>query len=224
MDNAKISFSKNERSALIKKLLAWFNSNKRDFSWRRFRLTPFQHLVAELMLQKTGAAQVEILFPDFIQRHPDAKSIVKLDEEKLAKELEPLGLFNRRARDLKKSAKIIMDKGGVIPKTKKELKELPGVGEYIANALLCFAFDMATPIIDANVGRIIKRVFSFPVKSAPSRDKKLEEFMEQLIPEKNLKEFNYALLDFAALVCLPRTPKCDACPITELCDFFKRLS
>jgi len=174
------------------------------------------------MLQKTGANQVEKVFPEFIKAHPDTKSIVQLKEEELARELKPLGLFNRRARDLKKAAKMILENDNMVPKTKQELKELPGVGEYIANALLCFAFDQPTPIVDSNVGRIIKRFFSFPVKSAPSRDKKLLEYMEELMPRVHFKEFNYALLDFAALRCLPRAPRCDDCPINDHCDYFAK--
>lgn len=205
-------------------LLKWFDSNKREFSWRRLELTPFQQLVAELMLQKTGASQVENIFPTFLKRYPDAKSVSKMKEGSLAKILMPLGLFNRRARDLKKTAEIIVENNNKLPKTKKDLMELPGVGDYIANAILCFSFDQPVPIIDANVGRIIKRVFSFPVKSAPSRDKKLAEMMNDVMPKTEFKQFNYAMLDHAALICLPRKPKCMECPLKSICDYHENLN
>ena len=205
----------------VKLILDWFKNNKREFSWRTLKLTPFQVLVAELMLQKTNASQVENLFPRFIEIYPNPESIVNLKEDDLANLLQPLGLFNRRARDLKKTARIILDLGNNIPSAKKDLLDLPGVGDYIANAILCFAFNKKIPIIDANVGRVMKRVFSFPVKSAPSRDKKLAERMENLIPDRYFKEFNYAILDMAALICVPRKPRCEECLLTAICDYYR---
>ncbi|MHA1192298.1 MAG: hypothetical protein ACTSP9_08385 [Promethearchaeota archaeon] len=215
MDSKDVTF--------VKLILDWFKNNKREFSWRTLKLTPFQVLVAELMLQKTNASQVENLFPRFIKIYPNPESIVNLKEDDLAKLLQPLGLFNRRARDLKKTAEIILELGNVIPSEKKDLMSLPGVGDYIANAVLCFAFSKKMPIIDANVGRVMKRIYSFPVKSAPSRDKKLAERMEELIPDRYFKKFNYAILDMAALICIPRKPKCEECPLTAICDYYVNL-
>lgn len=207
----------------VKLILDWFKSNKREFSWRTLELSPFQVLIAELMLQKTNASQVENIFPRFIETYPNPESIANVSEDNLASLLQPLGLFNRRARDLKKTSKIILNLKNVVPSEKKDLLNLPGVGDYIANAVLCFAFNKKMPIIDANVGRIMKRIFSFPVKSAPSRDKKLAEKMEDLIPDRHFKEFNYAILDLAALICLPRKPRCEECPLTVICDYFMKL-
>jgi len=200
-------------------LLDWFKSNKRDFHWRTQKLTPFQVLIAELMLQKTNATQVEKIFPNFIKKYPTAKNILELSEEDLENEFQPLGLFKRRARDLKKTAQIILENDSKIPTTKKSLKKLPGIGDYIANAIICFAFNQSAPIVDANVGRVIKRVYSFPVKAAPSRDKKLLEKMRELLPKDNFKEFNYAILDLAALICLPKNPRCEICPLKKTCNF-----
>ncbi|TFG20960.1 MAG: hypothetical protein EU533_05760 [Promethearchaeota archaeon] len=205
----------------VRVLLKWYDTNKRVFPWRDEKLTPFQVLVAELMLQKTNATQVEKLFSNFIENYPDPLSVRKLKESYLSELLKPLGLYNRRARDLKKLADIVIDDNNTIPNNKKALLELPGVGEYIANAVICFAFDQKVPIIDANIGRIMKRVYSFPVKSAPSRDKELTKRMDEILPEKKFKEFNYAMLDFAALICSPRNPKCIQCPINELCDNYQ---
>jgi len=207
----------------VKLILDWFKSNKREFSWRTLELSPFQVLIAELMLQKTNASQVENIFPRFIETYPNPESIANVSEYDLATLLQPLGLFNRRARDLKKTSIIILNLKNVVPSEKKDLLNLPGVGDYIANAVLCFAFNKKMPIIDANVGRIMKRIFSFPVKSAPSRDKKLGEKMEDLIPDRYFKEFNYAILDLAALICLPRKPRCEECPLTVICDYFMKL-
>lgn len=211
---------KSRSEAFNQYLIKWFESNKRDFSWRQPELTPFQLLIAEIMLQKTGANQVENLFPDFIKNFPDANSILSIKDEKLEEILHPLGLFKRRTRDIKKTAQLIVENKNKVPATRKELMKLPGVGEYIANAVLCFAFNKPVPIVDANIGRVMKRFFSFPVKSAPSRDKHLFEKMKEILPTKEARNFNLALLDFAALVCLPRTPRCKDCPMSQSCDFF----
>ena len=211
----------NKDKIFVKELLKWYKTNKREFPWRNENLTPFQILLAELMLQKTNATQVEKIFPDFIEKYPKPLSVNELEESFLSDLLKPLGLYNRRARDLKKLSEMIISDNNIVPKNKKQLLELPGVGDYIANALLCFAFNKKVPIIDSNVGRVMKRVFSFPVKSAPSRDKKLTARMEEIIPEKSFKSFNYAILDFAALTCLPRNPRCAECPLHEFCDYYQ---
>ena len=203
----------------VELLLVWFNKNKREFSWRDPNLTPFQILIAEFMLQKTGANQVEKLYPEFIKSYPNPEAISNLSNEKLEELLHPLGLYQRRARDIKKTTIAILENDGELPKTKKELMALPGIGEYMASAILCFAFQIPVPIIDANVGRVMRRLYSFPVKSAPSRDKNLLEKMTLIIPKSNFREFNLAILDFAALVCLPRSPSCQECPLLIICDY-----
>jgi len=171
------------------------------------------------MLQKTGVNQLEKLYPDFIKKYPDPDAISKMNIEKLEEILHPLGLYQRRARDIKKTTRSIIDNEGRLPKTKKELMALPGIGEYIANAIICFAYQIPVPIIDTNVGRVMKRVYSFPVKSAPSRDKKLLDRMTFIIPETNFREFNLAILDLAALICLPKNPSCNECPLSKICEY-----
>jgi A/G-specific adenine glycosylase len=208
----------------VEQLINWFDTNKRAFSWRKLSLTPFQALLAELMLQKTNANQVEKMFGNFIARYPDPKSILNLKQETLSNILQPLGLFNRRARDLKKISEIIHKNDDNLPSEKSELLKLPGVGNYIANAVLCFVFEQKVPMIDANVGRVMKRFYSFPVKGAPSRDRKLEEKMTALMPDARFKDFNLALIDLAALICIPRNPLCSECPLNLNCDYFKKIN
>ncbi len=212
-----------KKEEFVQEILNWFQSNRRSFSWRSGKLTPFQLLIAELMLQKTGANQVERIFPKFIQDFPDARSIARIPEEKLGEIFHPLGLFNRRARDLKKLAQVILENGNEVPNTEKGLINLPGIGEYIANAILCFGFSQKVPIVDANVARVFKRVFSFPVKGAPSRDKSFAAKISEIIPNKGFKDFNYALLDFAAAICLPRKPLCETCIVSKMCDLKNNL-
>lgn len=211
----KILSSKND--FFIKNLLIWFQKCKRDFPWRR-KKNPFDLLIAEFMLQKTNATSVLKVYESFLKKFPNMKSIYETKQAVLEEELKDLGLYKRRARDLKKIAEILRE-SEVIPQTKEDLFQLPGIGNYMANAILCFGFGKKIPIVDANVGRIISRFFNFEVKSAPSRDKKLFSFLEELIPD-NAREFNYALLDFGALTCKAQKPKCEECPLNSKCSFF----
>lgn len=209
------------RDKFANEIIEWYEKNGRDFPWRTMELTPFQFLVAELMLQKTNANQVEKVFVDFIKKYPNCIKILKASLIELQEEFRSLGLFRRRVRDLRKLCKIIVKKNNGFPNSKEDLKKLPGVGEYIARAVSCFAFDQRIPIIDSNVARVISRVFSFPIKGAPSRDKSLAKKMVKLIPKKNYKKFNYGILDFAALICVPRNPDHKICPLKSICDYYQ---
>ena len=209
----KILMSKKE--FFLEELLKWYDENKRDFPWRE-KCEPYDILVAEIMLQKTQALSVQKVYETFLMKFPNLKSLYIASQEELETELMDLGLYKRRARDLKRIAEALHDKNKV-PKVKKELFDLPGIGNYMANAILCFAFGEKIPIVDANVGRIISRFFNFEVKSAPSRDKKLFAFLSELIPE-NARDFNFALLDFGALVCKAQNPACGECPVKSECS------
>ena len=202
-------------------LQKWYGKNKRDFPWRHKR-EPYDILIAELMLQKTQAISVQKVYEPFLKKYPNIKSLHNADQEELETDLMDLGLFRRRARDLKRIGEALYEKNKV-PNIKEELFDLPGIGNYIANAILCFAFGEKIPIVDANVARIIFRFFDFEIKSAPSRDKKLFEFLSDLLPE-NARDFNFALLDFGALVCKAQNPLCDECPINSKCTYYKAIN
>lgn len=208
----KILISK--KDFFLEKLLKWYGDNKRDFPWRK-TTQPYHILIAELMLQKTQATSVFKVYETFLKKFPTIKTIHKTEQAVLERELMDLGLYKRRARDLKKIAEELYEKE--IPQTKDELLKLPGIGNYMTNAILCFAFEKKIPIVDANVGRIISRFFNLEVKSAPSRDKQLFSFLEELIPD-NARDFNFALLDFGALVCKAQNPSCEECPIRSECS------
>ncbi|NHI93567.1 MAG: hypothetical protein EAX96_13855 [Candidatus Lokiarchaeota archaeon] len=204
-----------KKDIFIDMILKWYQKNMRDFPWRKTR-HPYEILVAEVMLQKTQAASVLKTYQSFLKNYPNLKSLYNASQEELENHLLDLGLFRRRARDLKRISEILHEINQ-IPKSKKELIALPGIGDYMANAIKCFAFGEKIPIVDANVGRIISRFFNFEVKSAPSRDKRLFDFISEIIPE-NARDFNYALLDFGALICKAQNPLCNACPLCFKCS------
>jgi len=211
------SLLNSKKDEFAKRLLEWHAKNKRDFSWRRTK-DPFHILIAEIMLRKTDAKKVCKIYDEFIRRYPTPKALAKADAKKLKKQIHLLGI-HRRAELLKSLAQDLMkEHSGIVPRNKAKLLDLPGVGEYIANAVLCFAFDYDAPLLDANIIRILNRVFALKSPKARQRtDKMMWDAAEKLIPSGQAKEFNWAILDFAALICTVQKPKCSACPIEKLC-------
>lgn len=196
-------------------LLKWGEENHRDFAWRNTS-DPYEILIAEILLQRTSASAVEPVYQEFIREYSTLDQVAASSENDLSKMLQPLGLHNRRARSIRAIGSQISD--GEIPKSEDELMELPHVGKYVANAILCFGYGESRPIVDSNVIRIYQRVFDVPFSR--QRDEELWEFASKVIPDNSASEFNLALLDFAAQVCKPRNPACQKCPMAEFCHYF----
>lgn len=206
-------------------LLHWyFNERKkrypwRDFPWREEKIGSYGKLIAEILLQKTRAENIVEIYGKFLRKYPTFLDLARADYEDLASFLTPLGLYRNRAKSLIRLAKGLLEMSE-IPSTREDLMKLPGIGPYIANAFLVTAYNKRLPVVDTNVRRVCKRVFSVKSKRDPRRDKKIWEFVELLVPAKNCREFMWALLDFSAVVCRKRNPKHDECPIAEICDYF----
>ncbi len=213
-----------KKEDFVKNLLAWHAENKRDFSWRRTE-NPFHLLVAEIMLQKTDAKKVSDVYDKFIQKYSTPQALATAELAELRKELALLGI-HRRAERLKKTAEIIVSEyGAEVPSEKEGLLKLPGVGEYIANAVLCFAFGKDVPIVDTNVIRLLERVFGIKSsKARPRTDRKIWEFAAQLVPKGKCREYNQALLDFAASICKSKKPLSAVCPENKICSYAKERS
>ena len=199
-------------------LLTWYKRNKRAYIWRTTK-DPYSVLVAEMMLQQTNAGKVVPVYEAFLQKYPTISKLLMSDEQELISLLKPIGLKYKVTR-LKNLAKEIFEKfGGNVPSTKEELLSLPGVGEYIANAVLCFSYSKKLPLVDVNVIRLYERVFSIKSEKKRARDdKRYWEFSHVMLPE-NYKKFNLALIDFSAKICLNRNPICRKCPIMIICDY-----
>jgi len=202
-------------------LLKWERENFRNFDWRK-DVSPYKVLISELMLQRTTATQVEVVFPSFIKKYPNTKKLLLSDNEDLTKIIKPLGLYQRRLKVFQTVAKQIEQEfKGKIPNEFDDLMELFGVGIYIANAILCFNFNEKVPIVDTNIIRIFQRFFNFQSdKKYIESDKKIWEFAESLIPEANYQLYNYTLLDFGSLVCKSKNPECNICILWKKCYFY----
>ena len=208
---------------LSKKILAWYDNSKRNLPWRVSKKSSkklYYRLLSEFMLQQTQVKTVIPYFNKFTKKFKTIESLSKSSEKKILKSWEGLGYY-RRARNLLASAKVLVKQyDSKLPKTIKEIKKLPGVGDYTANALLGLIYDQPTIAVDGNV----KRVF------ARNLNKKEEEIdFERLILQNSKKLFNTnrnadfveALMEFGALICKPKDPKCDICCLNKSCNYLK---
>ncbi len=202
----------------VQPLLHWYRDNKRSLPWREDPV-PYHIWISEIMLQQTRVEAVKEYYRRFLDELPDIASLAAVQEERLLKLWEGLGYYNR-ARNLKKSAIIIMEKyQGNMPDAYEELLKLPGIGAYTAGAIASIAFGEDVPAVDGNVLRVITRVTGDPSDiSDDSVRKRIAGELLKTLPKGQSGTFNQALMDLGAVVCIPNgQPKCDQCPWKELC-------
>ena len=202
-------------------LLDWFRLSGRQFPWRQTH-DPYAMLLAEKLLQQTVVREgVVRAYNNLLAAYPTPAALVEADVENIRAMIQPLGLYYR-AQELVALAREISEKyDGHVPQDFKSLMALPGVGDYIARAVLCFAFGQDVPIVDTNVARILYRLFRLPgpIPANPARKRSLIDLAASLLPDGQSREFNLAILDFGALVCKPHAPECDLCPLSSICEF-----
>lgn len=207
----------------VPSLLEWLEENGRDYPWRR-TTDPWKVYLAEILLQRTRADSVADIYPDFISNFPDPSSLKEADDSELENIVEKLGFVNHRIKTLKDVAKVsTKKKGKKVPDTIEGLKEPWRVGEYSARACQIFAREKPLALIDANIARVMGRILNYEMPSQPHKSEELYSFMEALMPKDPgvARAFNLALLDLGALVCTPENPKCEKCPFSEVCCFFR---
>lgn len=199
-------------------LLRWFKKNKRSYPWRDIR-DPFRILVAEMMLRRTKADQVARVYERFISEYPTLESLAEAEEQELEKLLYPLGL-SWRIPSFRVVAREIKEKhGGRIPDSRDELKKLPGVGDYVAGAVLSLGYGQREWMVDTNVVRVLKRYFGITTSKEGRRDKGIIEIAKLYVSCDDPRAANLAILDFAALICSPVNPKCEECPLKRSCKY-----
>ncbi len=191
----------------------------RDYPWRKTK-DPYSILVAEFLLQRTDADTVVPIYKTFLTQYPTLERLAIASIRNLAELLQPLGLFFRAER-LSQTANMIRDKyDGIIPQEEKELLKLPGIGKYTARAILSQAFNQPAAVMDTNVARILERFFGIEGGRIKSRCKILWNAAETVAPDTNVGHWNLTLLDFGALTCTARNPKCSECPLSVRCYWF----
>jgi len=204
------------------KILGWYDSNKRSFPWRRTK-NPYYILVAEILLQQTDAAKVAKEYSSFIKAFPKPRKLAAASKSSVSRFISKLGLDYRVNRLISIARELEKKFNGRVPDTEEKLLKLPGIGPYIANAVLSSAYNKRTAVLDTNIVRILDRFFGIKSsKPRPRTDPMLWLVAHQLLPQKTnmCKTWNYALLDFGALVCSHYSPICKECPCRRKCSYF----
>lgn len=199
-----------------KRLLAWFDEHARDLPWRQTS-DPYAIWVSETMLQQTRAKVVADYYPRFLQRFPTLAALARADEAEVLAAWSGLGYY-RRARALHESARaVIAEHGGVIPRTAAELHRLPGVGVYTAAAVASIAFGERVAAVDGNVERVLTRYLGHEPVAGAARSGQLRLAAIQMVDAERPGDYNQAMMELGATVCLPRGPLCPTCPVREGC-------
>jgi len=204
------------------RLISWFRKNKRDLPWRKNK-NPYRIWVSEIMLQQTQVTTVIPYYKKWLKAFPSLKSLAEAPLETVLKHWEGLGYYSR-ARNLKKGAETIMrELKGKFPDTREALLEVPGIGPYTAGAIASIAFSKQEALVDGNVGRVFARLFQIGgIWNEPKTNRKLWEIAKELIPSKHAGDFNEALMELGATVCLKADPECSQCPLSATCLSFKQ--
>jgi A/G-specific adenine glycosylase len=194
----------------------------RHYPWRTTE-DAFKVLIAEMMLRRTKADQVQNVYNELFKKYQSINSLASAADEKLVEILYPLGL-HWRTSSFKKVAQAIKDKfNGSVPSQREELVTLPGVGEYVAGAVLSFAFNKKEWIVDANIVRFFKRYYGLKTTKEGRRDKHIIEIAKIYCSSTVPRKANLAILDFTSLICKPNKPNCSMCPISGNCKHSKNI-
>jgi A/G-specific adenine glycosylase len=206
-----------QKEKIQTRVLRWFKKKGRDLPWRKTR-APYAVWVSEIMLQQTQVGTVIPYYQKFLRSFPTVHHLAKANLSKVLKIWEGLGYYSR-ARNLHRASQIVANHfGGRVPENLRDLLSLPGIGRSTAGAILSFAYNKEAPILDANVKRVLCRLFAI---SGNRRKGKTENLLwgisESLIPKGRSNPFNQALMDVGSMLCTPTDPQCSHCPFRNLC-------
>ncbi len=208
----------NDRNAAVTRaLVSWFERNGKDYPWRR-TTDPWAILVSEIMLQQTTIPTVLARYESWMRRFPTPADLAAASEEEALRSWEGLGYY-RRVRSLRATAAAVCERfGGRFPSELVDLLSLPGIGDYTAGAVRSFAFNLPSPIVDANVSRVLARLDNdaTPIDSTEGRKRHWQRAAE-LLDRARPRLFNSAIMELGQTYCLPASPDCLLCPCRELC-------
>ena len=201
-------------------LSQWYAINKRDLPWRS-TINPYYIWLSEIILQQTRVDQGLPYYLKFIDAFPAVTDLANADEDLVLKLWQGLGYYSR-ARNLQFSAKLILSEfGGNFPDNHADILKLKGVGPYTAAAISSFSFGLHFAVLDGNVIRVLSRVFGIQTPFDTTAGKKqFQKLAQELLDKKNPAEYNQAIMEFGALQCVPKSPKCNHCPIVNDCIAF----
>lgn len=205
------------RTDFARALLSWYQQQGRDLPWRNTR-DPYRIWVSEIMLQQTTVATVLGRYDLFLQQFPTLADLAASSVEQVIDAWAGLGYYSR-ARNLHAAAgRIQSDYGGIFPADPDVLQQLPGIGRSTAGAIVAIAYDRPAPILDANVRRVLCRLFALQLPPrAAKAEKLLWTWAEKLTPEQQVHDYTQGMMDLGAMICLPTKPQCESCPVTPFC-------
>lgn len=198
-------------------LIAWGHENFRPFPWRSTN-DPFKILMAEVMLHRTQAAQVAPIYKRFVEQYPDVTAASVFSLRELHDALYSLGLRWRIDLIYEMIRQLRRDHEGQVPRSKEALLSLPGVSDYVASAVRCFAWNLPEALVDTNTVRVAGRLFGLEIKESSRRNRRFREIIERLVDPDEPRAYNYALLDLADKICTKRRPPASSsCPVLDWC-------
>ena len=209
-------FCTEQMHPIVQPLLRWYDACKREMAWRT-EVSPYRTWVSEIMLQQTRVEAVHSYFARWMEALPTVEALAAAEEDELYKLWEGLGYYSR-VRNLQKAARIVRDDfGGFLPADRQKLLSLPGIGEYTAGAILSIAFGQRAAAVDGNVIRVFARLLDIrQVISDDKSKKKLAQAIEEIMPDRT-GDFTQSLMELGALICIPGAPRCEKCPLRQLC-------
>jgi A/G-specific adenine glycosylase len=201
-------------------VLCWVTDQLHEYPWRKPGRSPYEILIAEILLKRTTATAAARVYEDFLHKFPSPQAINDADEEKLAQVLSKVGLQWQRAKAVKALAGHLTEvQGGEIPCDLHLLLGIPGLGEYSARAILSFGFGIPVAVVDANIERILGRAFQNVLPRRPSQHS-LQVLAGSLLPNKSHRDYNLGLLDLGAVICRYTAPLCEGCPLISICAYY----
>ena len=216
------SFSPPQLAKLRRRLLQWYDGNRRDLPWRKTR-DPYRIWISEVMLQQTRVQAVIPYYERFLRTFPNVRRLAAAPEERLLACWSGLGYYSR-ARNLQKAAQVIVrEHGGVFPRALDAALSLPGVGRYTASAVLSIAYGKPLAVLDGNVARVLARLYAIriDVRSTQGRETLCRKASE-LLSHRRPGDFNQAVMELGATVCVPLQPRCSQCPLRQDCLAYLR--
>ena len=214
-----LNLSMRNKKIFSELILKWYETNKRNLPWRETK-DPYKIWVSEIILQQTQISQGIKYYFNFIKKLPNLKALAQSSEKKVLKIWEGLGYYSR-AINMLENAKLLIKKNKEFPNKYKELIKLKGIGEYTAAAISSICKNEKKAVLDGNVFRVISRVFNIaePINRTSGK-KKIQQIASKLLPEKKTGDYNQALMDFGSIQCTIKKPKCEVCPVQNMCKSF----
>lgn len=199
------------------KLLDWYLDNGRTFSWRNKSATNYELIISEVFLQRTKAETVSRFLPNFLKQYASWKQLGEATENELQEITKPLGLYKQRSSRLYKLAQELKKRKGRFPKERIQVAEIPMMGQYITNAYELYVLKKKSPLLDVNMARLLERFFGERKLADIRHDPYLQTLAYRVVNVKESKELNWAILDYASIVCKKLKPSCFKCLLSSKC-------